>query len=159
MKPILEYWKCYILTTFFCNICVPYKPVSKHGSKIAILCTGSKAMSTMLNSADYIVDKVEYSPKGFLESFSKHLPRIVKVTKGYYGEEQIKTFEIGQVIHGLFIFIIDENFSYMVDVLNTWLSYLQLLYKGFFYLELLFGHFCMILKYYLRCKALKYTIL
>ena len=116
-------------------------------------------MSTMLNSAEFIVDKVEYSPKGFLESFSKHLPRLVKVTKGYYGEEQIKTFEIGQVIYGLFSFIIDENTSYMVVVLKLGFHTFKAITVHNIFFRLLFGSFCMFLKYYLRCKALKYISL
>ena len=116
-------------------------------------------MSTMLNSAEFIVDKVEYSPKGFLESFLKHLPRLVKVTKGYYGEEQIKTFEIGQVIYGLFSFIIDENTSYMVVVLKLGFHTFKAITVHNFFFRILFGNFCMFLKYYLRCKALKYISL
>ena len=75
-------------------------------------------MSSKSSRADFIVEKEEYSPKDFFDQFFHQLPKLVKVTKGYYGEEQIKTFEIGQVIYGLFSFIIDENTSYMVVVLK-----------------------------------------
>lgn len=47
---------------------------------------------------EFVVDSVEYSPKDFHEQFSNFLPRLVQVTKGYYGEEQIKTYERGQVL-------------------------------------------------------------
>nr|XP_022295847.1 uncharacterized protein LOC111105755 isoform X1 [Crassostrea virginica] len=55
-------------------------------------------MSSKSSRADFIVEKEEYSPKDFFDQFSHQLPKLVKVTKGYYGEEQIKTFEIGQVL-------------------------------------------------------------
>nr|XP_022328474.1 uncharacterized protein LOC111127547 [Crassostrea virginica] len=55
-------------------------------------------MSSKLGRADFTVGKEEYSPKDFFDQFSHQLPKLVKVTKGYYGEEQIKTFEIGQVL-------------------------------------------------------------
>lgn len=46
----------------------------------------------------FVVNSVEYSPKDFHEQFSNYLPRLIQVTKGYYGEEQIKTYERGQVL-------------------------------------------------------------
>lgn len=46
----------------------------------------------------FVVDSVEYSPNDFHQQFSNCLPRLVQVTKGYYGEEQIKTYERGQVL-------------------------------------------------------------
>ena len=54
-------------------------------------------MSSKLGRSDFTVGKEEYSPQDFFDQFSHQLPKLVKVTKGYYGEEQIKTFEIGQV--------------------------------------------------------------
>ncbi|XP_062584374.1 uncharacterized protein LOC134246113 [Saccostrea cucullata] len=53
-------------------------------------------MSTSASNSQFLVDKVEYSPKSFYESFSNHLPRLVQVSRGYYGEEQVQTYERGQ---------------------------------------------------------------
>ncbi|XP_061188308.1 uncharacterized protein LOC133196428 [Saccostrea echinata] len=53
-------------------------------------------MSSNTNDSQFLVDKVEYSPKAFYDSFSNHLPRLVQVTRGYYGEEQVETYERGQ---------------------------------------------------------------
>jgi hypothetical protein len=59
-------------------------------------------MSSAFSDSHFIVDKVEYPPKLFYDRFSNHLPRLVEVTRGYYGEEQVETYERGQVRIWLF---------------------------------------------------------
>jgi hypothetical protein len=49
------------------------------------------------NDSKFIVDQVEYSPKDFYDKNSNYLPKLVEVTRGYYGEEQVETYERGQV--------------------------------------------------------------
>ena len=55
------------------------------------------AMLSYFEQTHFISDKEEYSPRAFYDQFSEQLPMLAKITKGYYGEEQINTFEVGQV--------------------------------------------------------------
>ena len=59
-------------------------------------------MNSVEQDCSAVLSSFEQSQKGiivqsFYDQFFKQLPRLAKITKGYYREEPINTFEIGQV--------------------------------------------------------------
>ena len=46
---------------------------------------------------DFVVDKVDYSVAEFFESFGHNLPKVTKITQGFFGEIVDDTFDKDQV--------------------------------------------------------------